>query len=666
MESTLLQNLLDWIVANPQWTGLFIALVAFVESLAVVGFIMPGAVLLFAIGAIVSTGAYPLMDALLYSIAGAIVGDSLSYWLGRYYKQQLRGIWPLSRYPELIERGQRFFVKHGGMSVFIGRFLGPARAVIPAVAGMMGMPPERFLAINILSSIVWAPAYVLPGVAFGASLGLAAQVAGRLVMLILLLVALLLITLWLVRHSYQFFTPRLHRWLDGLERWARVYPRRERLLAAVIDPDAPELRGLLIWALLLVSMVAVFSLLLMVVQQGAPLRIDHALSVMLQQLRSPWADHVMVMVTQFGGGVVSMALAAGLAVWLIWRRHWLVLAHLVAAILFAQTVPLLLKAMVQLPRPTALQGGMLGYGFPSWHAAMAVVFYGFLAIVIAREVRVTRWLVYGLAAIPVLLISFSQLYLGAHWLSDVVGGLALGGTWVAILGIAYRRHARQPVAWRQLLLVLLLVAGTVWPIHLSQTMTGQLQQFASPVVEIPMTMASWWQDDWQRLPQQRIDSRGAVAQRFNLQWYGNQQQIMGQLALHGWRVPQQAQWGTVLLWLTPEPVLAQLPLLPQMHDGHHESIRLIKTGEDGRVRVLRLWRAPVSFGNGGRGLWFGYLAELELYQPLDFFSVPRTGLVDDDALLSLAGTLSVGDWRQPVLEQGKLVLIRTAEAGDEK
>jgi len=66
-----------------------------------------------------------------------------------------------------------------------GRFVGPVRPVIPAVAGMMQMPAGRFLAVNVASALVWAPAYLLPGIAFGASLELAAEVAGRLAVLVL-------------------------------------------------------------------------------------------------------------------------------------------------------------------------------------------------------------------------------------------------------------------------------------------------------------------------------------------------------------------------------------------------------------------------------------------------------------------------------------------------
>ncbi|MES9896122.1 MAG: VTT domain-containing protein, partial [Candidatus Thiodiazotropha endolucinida] len=96
---------------------------------------------------------------------------------------RLRGFWPFNRHPATLQRGITFFQRYGGKSVALGRFFGPVRAIIPLVAGMLGMPPLRFLAANILSALVWAPAYLLPGIVFGASLELASEVAFRLVAL---------------------------------------------------------------------------------------------------------------------------------------------------------------------------------------------------------------------------------------------------------------------------------------------------------------------------------------------------------------------------------------------------------------------------------------------------------------------------------------------------
>ncbi|MEJ2179233.1 MAG: DedA family protein, partial [Gammaproteobacteria bacterium] len=168
--------------------GLIVFLVAAGESLALVGIVVPGVVFMLGIGALVGLDAINLWQALFWAAVGAIVGDWLSYWLGRHFDKQLRHVWPLSRYPELIPRGEAFFERHGGASVFFGRFVGPLRPIIPAIAGIMHMPQGKFYVINVVSAILWAPVVILPGVAFGESIQLANEVFFRLIAAIVIFI----------------------------------------------------------------------------------------------------------------------------------------------------------------------------------------------------------------------------------------------------------------------------------------------------------------------------------------------------------------------------------------------------------------------------------------------------------------------------------------------
>lgn len=104
-------------------------------------------------------------------IVGAVLGDAISFWLGQKFGPLLSEIWPFRRHPERFERGISFFERYGASSVFIGRFFGPLRAVIPLAAGMLHMPPLRFYMANVLSAMVWAPALVFSGDLLAHSLG---------------------------------------------------------------------------------------------------------------------------------------------------------------------------------------------------------------------------------------------------------------------------------------------------------------------------------------------------------------------------------------------------------------------------------------------------------------------------------------------------------------
>ena len=141
--------------------------VCFGESLVFLSLFFPGTSVLFIAGTLLPAGTLPTIPVALGAIAGAVAGDGLSYWIGRKFGPRLNSIWPFRNRPDLTARGVKFFVRHGGRSVFIGRFFGPLRAVVPLAAGILRMPPGRYWAANIGSAILWAPAILIPAALLG-------------------------------------------------------------------------------------------------------------------------------------------------------------------------------------------------------------------------------------------------------------------------------------------------------------------------------------------------------------------------------------------------------------------------------------------------------------------------------------------------------------------
>jgi membrane protein DedA with SNARE-associated domain len=162
---------LAFIKVNPGWTTLVIGLAAFGESFVFFSLLFPGTVILIASGALISEGLVDPISPIFAGVVGAVLGDAVSFWLGQKFGPFLPNIWPFRSHPERLTRGIRFFGSYGGSSIFIGRFFGPLRAVVPLVAGMMHMPPWRFYLANILSAVVWAPALVYSGDLLARSLG---------------------------------------------------------------------------------------------------------------------------------------------------------------------------------------------------------------------------------------------------------------------------------------------------------------------------------------------------------------------------------------------------------------------------------------------------------------------------------------------------------------
>ncbi len=153
----------DFIATHSAWAALIILVAAFSESLAFLSLLVPGTAILLAAGALMPRGILPLWPALIGAAVGAILGDGVSYWVGRRFGHEVHRVWPFTRYPGLIPRGIEFFKRHGQKSVFIGRFFGPVRAVIPLAAGIMGMRRGRFWLANVASALIWAPTILFFG-----------------------------------------------------------------------------------------------------------------------------------------------------------------------------------------------------------------------------------------------------------------------------------------------------------------------------------------------------------------------------------------------------------------------------------------------------------------------------------------------------------------------
>src|SRR5262245_1078458 len=145
------------------WAPPIVFVLAFGESLAFISLLLPATVILFGVGALIGEAGLRFWPIWAAAALGAALGDWVSYWIGYKFKDRVTEIWPLSRHPQLIERGRAFFRRWGAAAVFIGRFFGPLRAVVPLVAGIFGMPFLTFQLFNVASALLWAAGVLAPG-----------------------------------------------------------------------------------------------------------------------------------------------------------------------------------------------------------------------------------------------------------------------------------------------------------------------------------------------------------------------------------------------------------------------------------------------------------------------------------------------------------------------
>jgi undecaprenyl-diphosphatase len=193
----------SWLLAHPDWITASIGIIAFVESFAIAGIIVPGVALLAVAAFVAGSGDINIYMVLASAWLGAVLGDVSSFFIGRYFSDSLLNWRLLQSQRDWIIRGEAFFERYGIVSIVIGRFIGPIRPVMPLSAGILGMPTTPFIAVNLASALAWAPVYILPGYLLGASVDTGYS-STELGLIVLAALAVLLAFFYWVRHHFKF------------------------------------------------------------------------------------------------------------------------------------------------------------------------------------------------------------------------------------------------------------------------------------------------------------------------------------------------------------------------------------------------------------------------------------------------------------------------------
>jgi len=160
---TYVQPLVDFVRTHQMWAPPIVGALAFAESLAFLSLLIPAWAALVAIGGVVGASGIDFWPIWVAGSLGAALGDWLSYWIGVKLEYRVQHMWPLSRHPDMIPKGEAFIRRYGILAIFIGRFFGPLRASVPLVAGIFEMPWWSFQFANFTSAFLWAAVLLAPG-----------------------------------------------------------------------------------------------------------------------------------------------------------------------------------------------------------------------------------------------------------------------------------------------------------------------------------------------------------------------------------------------------------------------------------------------------------------------------------------------------------------------
>ncbi len=601
-----IQPYLDYFSANPGWAIAIIFLIAFGEALLIIGLFVPSTAVLVGAGILVGTGHLGFWPVVVATAAGAIAGDQVSYWAGRLFGTRLKTMWPLNRYPQLVARGEDFVREHGGKSIAIGRFVPGVKAVVPGIVGMFGMSQMFFIIVNVTSGIFWTLAHILPGILVGQGLAIAGELSGRLVVVLLVLLVIIAVAGYVIRLIATGLSPYLNHLLERISTWARGRQGRAwRRFARAISPGNPRSVLIVLFAAVVVTaFIASLALLVRLVSGDAVSNIDLSVYNLMKEMRNAPADGIMIALTMLGDGLVMTVLAVTIVLWLVWRKSYRAAVAATIAMVAGKLFVPIMKYGIQRPRPMELPyDGAEFFSFPSGHATMAAVIFGVLAVLVSHSMgRWGRAVVYAVCGIIITAIAYSRIYLGAHWMSDVLAGLLFGTIIAAAFGVAIEAvppRRIRPLGLFGASFIIFIIAG--W-LHVQSGYATAEQMYAAPETEEQVTLTNWVDKEWKRLPPRRIDLAGKPEEAFIVQYGGSLDQLSAAFTSHGWTATPRWTWTASIPYLNPHATLDELPPRPALHEGLMAKLTLIRpvAGTDGLREVLRVYKSGLAASDGTR------------------------------------------------------------------
>lgn len=442
-----LQQLLDDF-ANllGDWTYLIVGLLAFLETGAFVGLLVPGETAMTLGGAVAGLGVINLYLLIAIAWSMAFFGDSFSFMLGR----KLGRDFVINHGPrvrvtrERFEQVEDYFERHGGKTVLIGRFVGVVRALAPFVAGTSGMSYRAFAPYSILGAGLQVTSNIILGYVFARSIDSAAEYSG---LAALVLGSLIVVTVIAVV-SFRFFRvaenrAKTVRWMGSnrltrplVELGRRLKPQYQFLLDRLTPGGKFGLEFTTLAAILAVSSFVFIAFARIFAADPGPTPGDLEAFDIVDLIRSGWLTELSKVVTWLGSSAFLGPLAALTAVFLAVNRRWADFWILVLSALVIVFGVDFFKEEIGRPRP---EGGLVAVdslSYPSGHAAYSV-FYTWLAVTIAVRIRpaMTRSTALVLCGLGLtVVVGLSRVYLGVHYLSDVTGGWAFGAFFFALFG----------------------------------------------------------------------------------------------------------------------------------------------------------------------------------------------------------------------------------------
>lgn len=600
-----------------------VLLISLTESLPFIGLIIPGAILVVLFGFFSAQGYLDIGDLIWFSAIGAILGDSISYYLGtrgtKLFRQENK-ILKLSH----LEGGEQFFKKHGNKSIFLGRFIGPLRPVIPFVAGLFRMDKKVFLFWNVISGILWAISFLLLGYFFGGALNAIEIWSSRVGLFVLAVVVSVIIIRILVKYAPPFFAFLKSISLSIKEALAvnpdiKNFIAKHPILSNFVRNRLNKERfsGLpltLLGVAFAYVLVLFFGIIEDILTSDVIVTADTRVANLLSAFRDTELIRIFTWITLLGKWqiVISGAFVLSAVLWL-WRKR-LYLFPFWVTIAGSELFNSLGKLAFHRARPDVAFYAEDTFSFPSGHATISVAFYGFLAYILFRQLKKWKYKINALffGIVIILAIGLSRLYLGVHFLSDVWGGYLLGALWL-LMGITvsewlHRRKPSQsftPAQKAKGFVSILILAEVIFYVNFALRYNPPLlRQETTNVIVVADVLREFSDKNTPRFTETLIGDTQEPLSFIVIAENG--QKLFDAMQKAGWYRADAATFASVAK-LAKSVILSKnyptAPMTPSFWDAKVHDFGFEKPTETQSVRErhhARFWRTPFEMQNGRR------------------------------------------------------------------
>lgn len=615
------QPLTFWLHENPNWALFITFLISFAESLAIIGSLIPGSITMTAIGILAGSGVMRIDLTLCTAALGAVVGDSVSYALGYVFSDRLLQMWPFHHYPKLMSYGKDFFLRHGGKSVLIGRFVGPLRSMIPVIAGMMRMPQYQFLFSNILSAVGWALVYVMPGYFIGeASNQLSSESAKRLVMFIILL----LLAIWLGGRGIHGLACLINRWyatrIRNLYLWSKNHPYLKLLFRDLRDDHKVNQATVTLLFLCVICLIISIACIVGGLQATWFYALNQPILLFLYSVRTPLFDVFLILIDFFVSPVTLFALWVAVFGHAAYIRDWRLLRFLLSLTL---STLLLTWALVRwIPTPI-LPPMHLPAVFLDMHLAWATALFSFVLFYMHKTTQQEVYSFSRLIFILILVLSgFSELYFGDSCLSSVMAGYFVGLFVSLIHWIIFQRQPIQSQHVNKLLVCSVVLMLLSVSITYHYDFQRRYAQHLSRPKQYKLSEEAWWYQDKPLLPIYTTNRIGKHIGLFNIQYVGSLKHLEHQLKSCGWQKQSRTWLYSLILRVNGQHRLGALPLMEQLYLNKRPALSMayhVKNNEN--LFLLRLWHSNYYLHHYQDPIWLGSVIMIQKKNQFTKFQV---------------------------------------------